>query len=107
MDNHGIIDRVLESKDAEGKEQESHGKEPKQANEEPTPEEEPEEEQEKDEVKTEESLISELKENVWKFVKELKVFLYFNSNILPFQTYHHLCVSISGGVKFQRSMWKL
>ena len=71
-------DRVLESKDAGGKEQESNGKEPEQPNdEEPTPEEEPEEEKEKDEVETEEKLISELLAlKLWAFVKELKVFLF-------------------------------
>lgn len=67
-----LNDRVLESKDAGGKEQESHGKEPEQPIEEPTPEpeEEPEEGKEKDEVKTEERLISEMLEfNLWKFEK--------------------------------------
>ena len=71
----GINDRLLESKDAGGKEQESHGKEPEQPIEEPTPEpeEEPEEGKEKDEVKTEERLISEMLEfNLWKFEKVLK-----------------------------------
>ena len=70
-----LNDRVLESKDAGGKEQESHGKEPEQPSEEPTPEpeEEPEEGKEKDEVKTEERLISEMLEfNLWKFEKVLK-----------------------------------